>query len=92
MVDKEITLSYEDLLARPMIERDITLTCVSNTVGGGYVGNARWLGTRLDDLLKEAGVQSGADQVVGRSIDGFDVRLPRRQRHRRPRRASSPWR
>ena len=76
MVDKEISLSYEDLLDRPMIERDITLTCVSNTVGGGYVGNARWLGTRLDDLLDEAGVQSGADQVVGRSFDGFECGFP----------------
>ena len=44
MVDDEIELSYEDLLRRPMIERDITLTCVSNEVGGRYVGNARWLG------------------------------------------------
>ena len=44
MVDDEIELSYDDLLRRPMIERDITLTCVSNEVGGRYVGNARWLG------------------------------------------------
>ncbi|MET0143175.1 MAG: molybdopterin-dependent oxidoreductase [Ilumatobacteraceae bacterium] len=76
MVDKQIELSYEDLLDREMIERDITLTCVSNTVGGSYVGNARWLGTRLDTLLQEAGVQPGADQVVGRSIDGFECGFP----------------
>ncbi len=76
MVDKELQLSYEDLLARDMIERDITLTCVSNQVGGGYVGNARWLGTRLDALLDDAGVQPGADQVVGRSIDGFECGFP----------------
>ena len=59
-----------------MIERDITLTCVSNEVGGRYVGNARWLGTRLADLLDEAGVQPGADQVVGRSVDGFACGFP----------------
>ena len=59
-----------------MIERDITLTCVSNEVGGRYVGNARWLGTRLDALLREAGVQPGADQVVGRSVDGFECGFP----------------
>jgi DMSO/TMAO reductase YedYZ molybdopterin-dependent catalytic subunit len=76
MVDEELELSYADLLARPMIERDITLTCVSNEVGGRYVGNARWLGTRLDDLLREAGVQPGADQVVGRSVDGFACGFP----------------
>jgi DMSO/TMAO reductase YedYZ molybdopterin-dependent catalytic subunit len=76
MVDDEIELSFEDLLRREMVERDITLTCVSNEVGGRYVGNARWLGTRLDDLLREAGVQPGADQVVGRSADGFECGFP----------------
>jgi DMSO/TMAO reductase YedYZ molybdopterin-dependent catalytic subunit len=76
MVDRQLVLSYEELLQRPMIERDITLTCVSNEVGGQYVGNARWLGTRLDDLLREAGVQPGADQVVGRSVDGFACGFP----------------
>ena len=59
-----------------MIERDITLTCVSNEVGGQLAGNARWLGTRLDALLDEAGVQAGADQVVGRSVDGFECGFP----------------
>jgi DMSO/TMAO reductase YedYZ molybdopterin-dependent catalytic subunit len=76
MVDNEIELSFEELLEREMVERDITLTCVSNEVGGRYVGNARWLGTRLDDLLREAGVQPGADQVVGRSVDGFACGFP----------------
>ena len=59
-----------------MVERDITLTCVSNEVGGRYVGNARWLGTPLADLLAEAGVQPGADQVVGRSVDGYACGFP----------------
>ncbi len=76
LVDNEIELTYDDLLRRDMIERDITLTCVSNEVGGRYVGNARWLGTSLADLLNEAGVQSGADQVVGRSVDGFECGFP----------------
>ncbi|MDQ3470518.1 MAG: molybdopterin-dependent oxidoreductase, partial [Actinomycetota bacterium] len=76
MVDNEIELSYEELLEREMIEVDVTLTCVSNEIGGRLVGNARWLGTRLDDLLAEAGVQSGADQVVGRSVDGFECGFP----------------
>ncbi len=76
MVDHDLELSYEDLLDRPLIERDITLTCVSNEVGGRYVGTARWLGVRLDDLLAEAGIQPGADQVVGRSVDGFACGFP----------------
>ncbi len=76
MVDREFTLDYEQLLARPLIERDITLCCVSNPVGGGYVGNARWIGAPLRDLLEEAGVRLGADQIVGRSVDGFTVGTP----------------
>ena len=49
---------------------------MSNTIGGGLVGNARWLGVRLDELLAEAGVQAGADQVVGRSVDGYTCGFP----------------
>jgi DMSO/TMAO reductase YedYZ molybdopterin-dependent catalytic subunit len=76
MVEREITLDYEQLLARPLIERDITLACVSNEVGGGYIGNARWVGAPLRDLLEEAGVRPGADQLVSRSTDGFTVGTP----------------
>jgi DMSO/TMAO reductase YedYZ molybdopterin-dependent catalytic subunit len=76
MVDKEIVIDYPQLLARPLIERDVTLTCVSNEVGGHYIGNARWIGARLKDLLDEAGVQRGASQLVSRSADGFTVGTP----------------
>ncbi len=76
MVDHPMTLSLDQLLARPLIQRDITLNCVSNEVGGPYVGTARWLGAPLAALLKEAGVRSGADQVVARSIDGMTIGTP----------------
>jgi DMSO/TMAO reductase YedYZ molybdopterin-dependent catalytic subunit len=76
MVDREITLDYEQLLTRPLIERDITLACVSNPVGGRYVGNARWIGAPLLDLLQEAGVHPGADQIVTTAIDGFTIGTP----------------
>jgi DMSO/TMAO reductase YedYZ molybdopterin-dependent catalytic subunit len=76
MVDRPLTLDLEQLLARPLIERDITLACVSNEVGGRYVGNARWVGAPLRDLLEEAGVHPGADQLVSRSVDGFTVGTP----------------
>jgi DMSO/TMAO reductase YedYZ molybdopterin-dependent catalytic subunit len=59
-----------------MVEADITLACVSNEVGGSLVGNARWLGCRLDDLLDEAGIDPSADQVVGRSVDGSTAGFP----------------
>jgi DMSO/TMAO reductase YedYZ molybdopterin-dependent catalytic subunit len=76
MVDRELSLTFEDLLRRNVVEHDITLTCVSNTIGGELIGNARWLGVRLDELLAEAGVQPGANQVVGRSIDGYSCGFP----------------
>ncbi len=76
MVERELTLTFDQLMARPLIERDITLACVSNEVGGEYVGNARWLGTPVKDLLDEAGVDTAADQVVSRSIDGFTAGTP----------------
>ncbi len=77
-VEHEVTIDFAQLLARPLIERDITLTCVSNPVGGPYIGNARWIGAPLKDLLDEAGVRPGASQIVSRSADGFTVGTPTR--------------
>jgi DMSO/TMAO reductase YedYZ molybdopterin-dependent catalytic subunit len=76
LVGRELRLSYDDLLDRPIVEADITLACVSNEIGGSLIGNARWLGVRLDDLLAEAGIDSTADQIVGRSVDGFTAGFP----------------
>ena len=76
MVERPMTISYPELMAMPMIERDITLTCVSNEVGGGYVGGARWQGVRLADLLDRVGVRSGADQLLSTAVDGFQIGTP----------------
>ncbi|HSP27649.1 MAG TPA: molybdopterin-dependent oxidoreductase [Ilumatobacteraceae bacterium] len=76
MVDRDLALSFDDLLRRNVVEHDITLTCVSNTIGGELIGNARWTGVRLDELLAEAGVDPAATQVVGRSIDGYTCGFP----------------
>ena len=76
MVDREIELTYRDLLERDLVEEDITLCCVSNEIGGHLIGNARWLGARLDDLLADAGISPDADQIVGRSRDGFTAGFP----------------
>jgi DMSO/TMAO reductase YedYZ molybdopterin-dependent catalytic subunit len=75
-VGKELTITYQELLKRPMIERYVTLACVSNEVGGGLIGNAKWQGVRVADLLDEARPNAGADQVVSRSIDGFTAGTP----------------
>ena len=76
MVDRELTIDFADLLDRPMVERFITLACVSNEVGGGLVGNARWLGVPLRDVLESAGVHDEADQLVSRSADGWTAGTP----------------
>ncbi len=80
-VGRPVTVSFDDLLRRRLIERDITLTCVSNEVGGPYVGNARWLGVPLAELLAECGVEppargGSADQLVARSVDGMTLGTP----------------
>lgn len=76
MVDDEIELRFDDLLARPQVERYITLSCVSNEVGGDLVGTALWQGVLLRDVLAEAGIQAGATQVVSRSVDGWTAGTP----------------
>jgi DMSO/TMAO reductase YedYZ molybdopterin-dependent catalytic subunit/sulfur carrier protein ThiS len=76
MVDREISLGFAQLLKRPLIERHVTLNCVSNEVGGPYVGNVRWLGVPLAPLLRSAGIQDGADQILARSVDGMTIGTP----------------
>lgn len=76
-VDEEVTITFDELLEMPMIERDITLTCVSNSVGGPYVGGARWLGVRLTDVLALAGIDSTrADQILSTDFDGMTISTP----------------
>ena len=75
-VERPYTITYDELLAMPMVERDITLTCVSNEVGGPYIGAARWLGVRTKDLLERAGVRPGADQILSHSTEGMTISTP----------------
>jgi DMSO/TMAO reductase YedYZ molybdopterin-dependent catalytic subunit len=76
MVQRELTLSFKDLIKRPLIEDYITLCCVSNPVGGPYIGNAKWLGASLRSLLQEAGIKAGANQLLATSSDGFTSGSP----------------
>ncbi|MBW3573350.1 MAG: molybdopterin-dependent oxidoreductase [Actinobacteria bacterium] len=76
MVDEPLELTFADLLELDQVEADITLSCVSNEVGGDLVGNARWQGVELSTLLDRAGVRAGATQTVGRSIDGWTGGFP----------------
>ena len=76
MVETPFEISYAELLDRADTEVDVTLACVSNEVGGRLVGNARWLGVPLSELLDQAGVHDTADQVVGRAVDGWTAGFP----------------
>ncbi|GAA1977682.1 sulfite oxidase [Terrabacter lapilli] len=76
MVERPFTLTFAELAALPLIERDITMTCVSNEVGGGYIGAARWLGVRLTDVLDRARVKGSPDQVLSTAVDGFTISTP----------------
>ena len=76
MVDRELVLSYQNLLDRKRTEAWITLNCVSNPVGGDLIGNAWWSGVRLQKLLAEAGVQEGADALLQTSEDGWTCATP----------------
>lgn len=75
-VNNPMTLSYQDILSRPLVEREITLSCVSNEVGDKLAGNARWRGVLLKDLLQEVEPQDGADQLVSKSADGWTCGTP----------------
>jgi DMSO/TMAO reductase YedYZ molybdopterin-dependent catalytic subunit len=75
-VDRPFTLTYADLLARPQVERIITIACVSNEVGGDLIGNAVWQGVLLRDVLDEAGAQPEGEQVFGTSVDGWTCGFP----------------
>jgi DMSO/TMAO reductase YedYZ molybdopterin-dependent catalytic subunit len=76
MVDREITLSFADLLARPLVERTVTLLCVSNEVGGPYISTTNFIGVDLRQILLEAGVSPDAEQLLSTSSDGWTCGTP----------------
>ena len=76
MVDRELELTFQDLLDADLVEALVTLTCVSNTVGGNLAGNGVWTGLPVREVLARAGVQDGADMVLSTSVDGFTAGTP----------------
>ncbi|MEO5723942.1 MAG: molybdopterin-dependent oxidoreductase [Ilumatobacteraceae bacterium] len=76
MVAEKLSLSYAELSALPQVQRVVTLTCVSNDVGGDLVGNATWQGVLLKDLLQQAGVDPAGEQVYSTSLDGWSSGFP----------------
>ncbi len=88
MVEREVEIDWKTLQGKQMQEALVTLTCVSNEVGGDLVGNAVWTGWPVRELLAMAGPKAGADMVLQTSIDGFTASTPARRPHRRPQRAA----
>jgi len=76
MVDREVVVTFDELLRRPLIENYMTLCCVSNPVAGPYIGNAKWLGASLASLLRTARPQAGASMLLSTSTDGFTSGTP----------------
>ncbi|MFN0143048.1 MAG: molybdopterin-dependent oxidoreductase [Mycobacterium sp.] len=76
MVDREVTYTFEDLKRFEPIQQTVTLTCVSNPVGGELISNATWIGYRVADLVREAGIASDADMALSTSIDGWTAGTP----------------
>ncbi len=76
MVSREVVITFDELLRRPLIEDYVTLCCVSNPVGGPYIGNAKWLGASYGSLIRAAGPLRGADQLLCTSVDGFTAGTP----------------
>ncbi|WP_246527526.1 molybdopterin-dependent oxidoreductase [Pseudarthrobacter albicanus] len=76
LVEREIELDFATLLAKPLTERYVTIACVSNEVGGDLIGNARWLGWPVRELLALAGPRPEADMVLSRSTDGWTAGTP----------------
>ncbi|MCB0947819.1 MAG: molybdopterin-dependent oxidoreductase [Mycobacterium sp.] len=76
MVDREMTYRFADLDRFETVEKVVTLTCVSNPIGGELISNATWVGYRVRDLLAEAGVQTDADMVLSMSTDGWTAGTP----------------
>jgi DMSO/TMAO reductase YedYZ molybdopterin-dependent catalytic subunit/uncharacterized MnhB-related membrane protein len=76
MVDREVEIDWKTLQGKQMQEALITLTCVSNEVGGDLIGNAVWTGWPVRELLRMAGPKAGADMVLQTSVDGFTVSTP----------------
>ena len=76
MVAREVVITFDQLLRRPLIEDYLTLCCVSNPVDGPYIGNAKWLGASLASLIRSAGPLRGAEQLLCTSVDGFTSGVP----------------
>jgi DMSO/TMAO reductase YedYZ molybdopterin-dependent catalytic subunit len=71
LVDHSLSLTLDDIRTMPATSQYITLSCISNPVGGDLISGNLWTGVRLKDVLGQAGLQSGVKAVNIESVDGF---------------------
>ena len=76
LVDNPYELSYEEILEMDLVKKDVTLTCVSNEIGGPLVGNAVWTGVPLSKIISRSNPATTAEQVMCHSVDGFTAGFP----------------
>jgi DMSO/TMAO reductase YedYZ molybdopterin-dependent catalytic subunit len=71
LVAQPLVWTLDDIRARPAMHQFITLSCISNEVGGDLIGTTRWTGVSLNQLLPELGLLPSATHLKIRSVDGF---------------------
>ena len=76
LVEKPLTINYDQIRSMPSVQEYVTLECISNKIGGDLISTALWKGVRLSQLLDKAGIKPNAKYVVFRCADGYDVGIP----------------
>ncbi|HKG26331.1 MAG TPA: molybdopterin-dependent oxidoreductase, partial [Thermomicrobiales bacterium] len=76
LVERELELSHDDLVARATTQKITTLGCISNPLNGNLIGTAQWTGVPLVDLLNEAGIKPGAVDLKFHAADDYEDSVP----------------
>jgi DMSO/TMAO reductase YedYZ molybdopterin-dependent catalytic subunit len=71
LFDRPRELNLADIQAMPVATQPITLSCISNPIGGDLIGTSYWTGVPLRDFLAELGLRPEAQALYVESADGF---------------------
>lgn len=76
LVDRPLSLSLQDIRSRPAQTQAVTLSCISNPVGGDLISTAFLTGVTFKRILEEAGLKNGVQEFFIESVDGFYESVP----------------
>jgi DMSO/TMAO reductase YedYZ molybdopterin-dependent catalytic subunit len=76
LLKKPLAWTLADIRSRPALDQLLTLSCISNEVGGDLIGTTRWTGVSMKALLPELGLLPNATHLKIRSADGFYEVVP----------------